>query len=157
MAAPVATPVFAIEFETRRQSDHQGVRQMRTIAIVSGIACFLLLMLAGRAFADSAAIRSMADITMNLNHFPSDEDKEKLAAIAGSSDSNQSERAVATAIANIQHHLAAADKEKLEAVMQDQSAADELRELAGILLSFNHHPSESDRVKLAKIAAGPGG
>jgi hypothetical protein len=123
---------------------------MNTKTTVSSIACSALLIFAGIAFADSSAIRTMADVTMTLNHFPSDADKQKLAAITASSDS---ELAVATAITNIQHKVADADKAKLNAIIGDDSAPADLRQLAGILVTINHRPSDADIAKLATIVA----
>ena len=87
---------------------------MKSTILVLIIACSVLLIISDLAFADTAAIRTMADITMNLNHFPSDSDKQMLAAITNSDDSSESEIAVATAISNIKHQVAAGDKEKLQ-------------------------------------------
>lgn len=130
---------------------------MKTATTVSRIICAALLIFAGFAFADSAAIRTMADVTMNLNHYPSDSDKQKLSAITTNDDSSKSELAVATAIMNIQHKVAEADKEALNSVIGDDSVPAELRQLAGILVTINHRPSESDVTKLATIAADSGG
>ena len=129
---------------------------MRSIAIVSSIVCSILLIITNLAFADSTAIRTLANITMNLNHYPSDSDKQKLAAITNSDDSSKSEIAVATAISNIEHRVAAADKDKLNSIIGDDSTPAELRELASILININHRPTESDIEKLEEIVAGLG-
>jgi hypothetical protein len=129
---------------------------MKTATTVSRIICPALLIFAGLAFADSAAIRTMADVTMNLNHYPSDSDKQKLSAITTSDDSSKSELAVATAIMNIQHKVTEADKDALKSIIGDESAPAELRQLAGILVTINHRPTESDVTKLATIAADSG-
>ncbi len=76
---------------------------MRFIKVLSSIACSVVLISTNLVFAESAAVYTMADITMNLNHFPSDSDKEKLAAIVSSDDSSESEKVVAAAILNIEH------------------------------------------------------
>ena len=122
--------------------------------MVSIIACSVLLIISDLAFADTAAIRTMADITMNLNHFPSDSDKQTLAAITNSDDSSESEIAVATAISNIKHQVAAGDKEKLHSIIVDDSIPAELRAVASILISINHKPTKSDIEQLRKIASG---
>ena len=96
------------------------------------LACSVLLIATNLAFADAAAIRTMADITMNLNHYPSDSEKQTLAAIAKSEDSSESEIAVATAISNMKHQVAAGDKEKLNSIIADDSAPTDLRALASI-------------------------
>ena len=129
---------------------------MKTMTTVSSIVCSALLIFTGLAFADSVAIGTMADVTMNLNHFPSDSDKQKLAAIASNDESSKAELAVATAIMNIEHHVTDGDKEMLNSIIGDESAPAGLRELAGILVNLNHRASESDVAKLATIVADSG-
>ena len=129
---------------------------MKATVISSIIACSILLIITNLAFADAAATRTMADITMNLNHYPSDSDKQMLAAIANSDDSSESEIAVATAISNIKHQVTAGDKEKLNSIIGDDSNPAELRAVASILISINHRPTESDIEQLRKITSGPG-
>jgi hypothetical protein len=126
---------------------------MRCIKVLSSIACSVLLISTNLVFAESAAVLTMADITMNLNHFPSDSDKEKLAAIISSDDSSESEVAVAAAILNIEHQVAAADKEKLNAIIGDDSTSAELRAVASVLVTVMHTPTQSDIDKLAEINA----
>ena len=126
---------------------------MKSTIIVSIIVCSALLIISSLAFADSAATRTMADITMNLNHYPSDSEKQALAAIANSDDSSESEIAVATAISNMKHQVTAGDKEKLNSIIGDDSNPADLRALASILISINHRPTESDIEQLGKIAS----
>ncbi|MEE8339460.1 MAG: hypothetical protein V3R56_04900 [Xanthomonadales bacterium] len=128
---------------------------MKSINIVSIIVCSALLMISSLAFADTAATRTMADITMKLNHYPSDSEKQTLAAIADSDDSSVSEIAVATAISNLKHKVTAGDKEKLNSIIADDSVPEDLRAVAGILISINHRPTESDIEQLGKIASDP--
>ena len=125
---------------------------MRTNAVLSAIIFFAILPIAQLSIADDAAIGTMADIMINLKHFPSESDKQRLTAIVNSSDSSEAEIAVATAIANIKHQATAADKEKLSAIVADESTPAELRDLASIVLNINHSLSASDIAKLEKIA-----
>lgn len=129
---------------------------MKSIVISSAIACSILLVITNLAFADAAAIRTMADITMSLNHYPSDAEKETLATIANSDDSSESEIAVATALSNMKHKVTDDDKEKLNAIVADESNPAELRAVAGILISLNHRPTDSDLEQLGKIASDSG-
>ena len=135
---------------------YQGAPKMKSTNIVSIIACSMLFMISSLAFADTAATRTMADITMTLNHYPSDSEKQTLMAIAESDDSSESEITVATGISNMKHQVAAGDKEKLHSIIADDSAPADLRALASILISINHKPTESDIEQLKKIASGPG-
>jgi hypothetical protein len=129
---------------------------MRTNTIVLSIVCAAPLIFTSIACAESATVQTMADITMNLSHFPSDSDKQKLSAIISSGDSSKSELTVATAIMNIEHRVTDADKKMLNSISGDESAPAELRTLAGILITINHGPSESDSAKLAEIVAASG-
>ena len=123
---------------------------MRKNILLSTIAMFVFLPLSQISFADDAAVSAMADIVINLKHFPSDADKAKLSSIAEGSDS--SEAAVATAIANIEHQANAADKEKLSAIVADESAPAGLRDVASVVLALNHTPSDADIAKLEKLS-----
>ncbi len=113
---------------------------MRKNIVLSTIAMLALMPLSQISFADDAAVGTMANIVINLKHFPSDADKAKLSSIAEGSDS--SEAAVATAIANIEHKANAADKEKLSAIVADESASAQLRDVASVVLALNHMPSD---------------
>ena len=126
---------------------------MRKNAVFSAIIILAILPIAQLSIADDAAIGTMADIMINLKHFPSESDKQRLTAIVDSSVSSEAEIAVATAIANIKHLASTADKEKLSAIVADESTPAELRDLASIVLNINHSLSASDIAKLEKIAA----
>ncbi len=104
------------------------------------------------ALAASAAVREMAGIVMNLNHYPSDAEKAELKAITANKDSTEQERAIATAISNMEHKVAAGDADKLKQVMNDMSAPAEVRDLAGIVMNFSHKPSKEDKRKLEMLA-----
>ncbi len=124
---------------------------MRTNAVFSAIIFIGILPIAQLSIADDTAIGTMADIMINLKHFPSESDKQRLTAIVDSSDSSEAEIAVATAIANIKHQASAADKEKLSAIVASESTPTELRNLASIVLNVNHSLNASDIAKLEKI------
>jgi hypothetical protein len=129
---------------------------MRSTTIFSSIACSVLLTITSLVFAGTVATRTMADITMNLSHFPSDSDKQKLAAIINSDDSSESEKAVAAAISKIEHQVSDGDKEKLKSIVGDDATPAELRAVASVLINVMHTPTESDIEKLKEIAAAAG-
>ena len=104
-----------------------------------------------QALAGDLAVGSMAEIVANMNHYPSDADKEKLAAIA---DASEAEIAIATAISNVAHKASTPDRESLTAIAADESLAPELRVLASAVLNINHKASTTDIAKLEKIASG---
>ena len=124
---------------------------MRAIFLISCVA-----LLTSVAFADDDATRTMATITKNLNHFPSDSDKEKLADVINSDESSKAEIAVASAISDFEHKVSDSDRKELQTVIDDESTPDDLRQLAAILMTINHSPSESDVEKLDRIAADSG-
>ncbi len=126
---------------------------MRKIRIASVGFCVTLLLAGGIAFADSAAIRTMAKITMGLNHFPSDDDKAALNAIVDSDESSDDEAAIAMALANMQHKVTEADAERLVEIVEDEQSDASARQLAGILLRVNHAPSGEDKATLAALAS----
>lgn len=111
-----------------------------------------LLLTAGLAVADSAAVRTLAGITMNLNHFPSDEDKVALKAIIDSDDTSEEEAAIAMALFNMQHEVTEVDADRLADIVDDDASDATARKLAGVLLGIKHVPSDDDKAALAALA-----
>lgn len=99
-----------------------------------------------------ATTKAMAEIMINVRHYPSDADKEKLKKIAADTAIPAHERNIATAILNLQHHPTDADKAKLDAIAKDASAPQPVKDLAGIVAGLNHKPSDADVAKLKAIA-----
>lgn len=131
----------------------RSINQAKEAAMMSKYLLVLLsvvgLMLGAQpALAASGAVREMAAVMMNLNHYPSDAEKAKLRAIIAEKGSTEQERAIATAISNLEHKVAAADVDKLKQVMGDMSAPAEVRDLASIVLNISHKPSAADKSKL---------
>jgi hypothetical protein len=100
----------------------------------------------------SAATRTMAEIMIGLNHYPSDAEKDKLNKLAGEATTTADEKTIAHALVNLKHKADAADVPKLEAVTKDAAAPAAVKSLASILLSLSHHPSDADIAKLKQIA-----
>lgn len=126
-----------------------GMRKSGFVVAAIGVATFLA---AGLAEAETETIRVLAQITKNLNHYPSDEEKATLNAIIESDYSSEEEAAIAMALANMEHKVTAADAERLADIVDDDFANDAARKLAGILLNINHSPSDEDKVSLAALA-----
>lgn len=99
------------------------------------------------------SVATMAGIVLSLQHYPSDADKQALAAIAGG-DGSPAVKSVAAAIAGIAHKVSDADRATLEAIAADESQPADLRELAGIVAGINHVPSADAKAALAKLAGG---
>lgn len=125
------------------------MRTSRTfLAAVSVAALFA----AGVVAAGGHALKTMAEITMNLNHYPSDDEKATLKAIIDSDDSSEEEAAIAMALTNMQHQVTEDDAERLADIVADDAADAGARKLAGILLKINHRPSDDDKKTLAALA-----
>ena len=119
--------------------------------VLTGIAITSLFS-TGIVLADDAAIKTMARITMSLNHFPSDDDKAALKGIIDSDDSTEEAADIAMAIANIEHKVLEKDTDRLEGIIGDDSAGADARTLASILLRINHTPSDEDKTTLSAWA-----
>lgn len=124
----------------------------RIILALVGTGLFAL-MFGGTALAGSEAISAMANITMNLNHFPSDDDKATLEAIVDSEDSSEEEASIAMALINMQHKVTEKDAERLKDIVDDDASDESARKLAGIVLGINHAASEQDKAALATLAS----
>jgi len=95
----------------------------------------------------------MANIVINLKHFPSDSDKAALTVIA-ESESGDTVKAIALAIANISHKVTDADKATLDAIIANDDVSAALRELAGVVGNLTHLPS-ADAVATLQGLANP--
>jgi hypothetical protein len=113
---------------------------------------FVLLLSASFVVADTEALRTLARITIDLNHYPSDEDKATLKTIIDSDDSSEEEAAIAMALSNMQHKVTAADAERLADIVADDLSDASARKLAGILLGIEHSPGEADKAALKALA-----
>lgn len=125
---------------------------MNKILIALAALIVVWLLTAGSAFADSAAIRTMAKITMSLNHFPSADDKDALQNILDSDESSEEEATIALALTNLQHRVTPADAERLEMIVDDPEADSSAQELARILIGIEHAASDEDKAALAVLA-----
>ncbi len=125
----------------------------RFAVVLTGIA-ITLSFAPGAVSANEAAIKTMARITMNLNHFPSDDDKATLKGIIDSDDSSLEAADIALAIANMEHKVLEEDVERLQDIIDDKRSAGDARTLASILLRINHSPSDEDKRALAALAGG---
>lgn len=100
-----------------------------------------------QAIAEEDNIKTMAGIMMNLNHYPSDSEKETLREISLKS-TNSYEKTMATAMINLEHAATAEDKKKLSQIIEDNAAPEDVKTLAKIIKDLNHKPSSDDKKKL---------
>ena len=119
---------------------------------ITPIVLLLALVLGAAPVLASTAVQQMAQITMKLNHYPSDAEKETLRGIANNASATAGERALATALINMQHKVGGADKQKLQELMKTDGLTAEERTLAEVLIGINHKPSAADTEKLRPLA-----
>ena len=122
----------------------------RTLFPLAGISQTLCLA-AGLVVADTNTIRTLTQITMNLDHRPSDADKAVLGAIIESDDSSEEEAALAMALANMERTVTAADAERLLDIVDDDLSDESARKLAAVLLRINQSPSDEDKLTLTAL------
>lgn len=101
--------------------------------------------------AATAAMKEIADIITNLNHFPSDEDKAALAEISGNMSFPQGLRDMADAVANISHSATAEAKEAMAAIQANAQAPEAAKEMAAIIANINHTASAEAKQTLAAL------
>jgi hypothetical protein len=126
---------------------------MNKFRIVLAAVAVSLLLFSGVAAADDGAIPVLAGITLHLNHFPTDADKDTLHAIIDNDDSSDEAATIAMALLNMQHKVTAADAERLQDLIDDEASDAAAQKLATILLGINHAPSDADKTALAALGA----
>jgi hypothetical protein len=98
-----------------------------------------------------AIIIKMADVMINLEHFPTADEKKKLQSVLDSVSSTDQEKIIANAIIHIQHESTVEDKEKLQIIIDNTVATSTVNTLAKIVQSFAHGISKTDKRKLQTI------
>ena len=98
-----------------------------------------------------AIIIQMADIMINLEHFPTADEKKKLQSVLDSASSTDQEKIIANAIMHIQHSPTVEDKDKLQLIMDNTVATSTVNTLAKIVQGFSHGISKTDKRKLETI------
>lgn len=126
---------------------------VRTITFVSAL--LLLFAFAVKPIAaaeESKAVKTIAGILMTVNHFPSDDQKKTLTALAAESTTTADEKVLIQALVGMQHSINAADKPKVEEVLKDPKASEGVKTIAGILDKFLHTASAADKETLKKLS-----
>lgn len=104
------------------------------------------------ALADAAsAQKTIAGILAGMNHFPSDEQKAELTAIAGDESSGRGNQMIATAIINIQHAANAEGKQAMMQIMDYAEAPASTKALAKVVHDFNHMANDDAKAVLAGL------
>jgi hypothetical protein len=125
---------------------------MRNIQFVLAGIGMALLLTAAPAIGDTATIRTLARITMDLDHHPSEEEKAVLKGIIDSDDSSEEEAAIAMALSNMQGKVTGGDAERLQDIVDDDFSDVSAQKLAEILLSVDNSLGDDDKVALAALA-----
>jgi|GEM_PF-1564069 len=131
---------------------------MKALIMKKFIAILVLGLLSSFALAESdmakqtTPVQTVARILLNLNHYPSAMEKEKLQAIAGNSENSKAIQTIAMAIHDMQHSVSAGDKGKLQAIIDSADASNSEKTLAEILIGITHMPGNEAKDKLAQLA-----
>lgn len=125
---------------------------MRTIPTLLGMTLALMLALPVALAAGGDTVARMAAIMSHINHYPSANEKDELAAIASDEGQPEAIRTIARAMMNMRHHVSRGDRQRLESIGQDHAQPQAVRQLATILARMNHHPGRQDRETLRAIA-----
>ena len=121
--------------------------------IPSLIVLLLFPVAASVASAHESAIRTMATITLHLNHYPNAAELRQLEAIDRQATSAEI-HTLARALLHMRHTVQPEDAQALRRLASDAHASQPARELASILLGIQHHPSASDRQRLQALIEG---
>lgn len=96
------------------------------------------------------AIEQIAEIMIEFENTPSDDDKITLDDIAQDIASTDNERVLATAIKNMDAKIRPADKGSIMKIFTSPSASEIERTLAKTLLRFDGKPSPQTQAKLSQ-------
>jgi hypothetical protein len=112
----------------------------------------LMLTASPMAIAAESAVSEMATIIIELNHYPTAEDKKVLTHIINDPHATAGEKVIAAALMRMQHRVNDEDADKLRRLAADDSVAEAERELAEIFLTIAHHPTKTDIKRLKAVA-----
>jgi hypothetical protein len=130
---------------------------MKALVMKKLIAILILGLFSSLALAQSdmgkqaTPVQTVAKILFNLNHYPSDKEKEKLRAIADNRENSKAIQTIAMAIHNMQHSVSASDKGKLQAIIDSADASKSEKTLAEILIGITHMPGNEAKDKLSEL------
>lgn len=97
------------------------------------------------------ALATIAGIVANLNHFPSDDDKATLMAVAENAGERRGIVMLANAVSNIAHSANAEGKEQMNQIIAAEQAPANVKAVAEIVLGFMHSASDEAKTTLAGI------
>lgn len=115
------------------------------------MALAMLLLPLAPVYADEAAQQQMAGILVELNHFPTEEDKASLQALTADSSLSEAERTLASVLMTLRHMPTAAEKAQLQAIADNDNSPQAVRDLAAVLHGLQHRVDAEGREMLAAI------
>lgn len=118
----------------------------------SAICLLVLLAISPFSLAAPNAVPAMADILAELNHYPSAEQKDTLAAISEDEAVSEASRTIAQAIHNIEHKAKPDDMAKLTDILADATATAAEKQLATIVMELNHSASAEAKKALEALS-----
>lgn len=125
---------------------------MKNATIKSCMVFLILALFAPLTLADDAsASATIAGILVDLNHFPSAQEKEALQGIINDDSVSEDLKAVAQAVHDIQHAASDAAKESLNAIAAKSDVDMTVKSLAEIVVGINHMPSADAKAQLQAI------
>ncbi len=124
--------------------------RLKTLIVLASIGMFSHFA-AAQSSADSAAMKQIAQVVSNLNHFPSDDDFEILDSIIASSDVSNEVRMMADTVANIEHSANEEGKGAMESIAGNESLSEQARSLAVIIGNLTHTASAAAKEQLAAM------
>ena len=122
-------------------------------AVAVFVFSLITLLASPAAFSQSDAVATMAGIVADMQHFPSDGQKQTLSAIANDESNSEATRAIAMAIHNIQHKAQPDDVAALKKVESSGAASGAEKELASIVLGFHHMAGDKAKKQLNMLAS----
>jgi len=141
------------KYHPYQESDRRDTMKRLILRYFAIIAMGLMTTTTVMAGSDSEKkpVAAMAKILLNLNHYPSTKEKEKLQGISSDDMNSAAIQTIALAIHDMEHNVTAEDKGKLQAIVDGPEASAEEKELASILLRIKHYPGSEDKERLKKL------
>ncbi len=95
-------------------------------------------------------VKTMANIVMELKHFPDKHERHQLQDMLSHSD-DLAVKTIATALLDMRHTVKEKDKAALEKIINTPDAPDRLRLLARVVHDIKHKPGREAKQQLAKL------
>lgn len=123
---------------------------LKNFALVAAIGLFSQFASAQNN-ANGVALKQIADIVSQLNHYPADADLAILDEIIANTELAQGVREMANAVASIEHSVNEEGQGAMDAIQTNAQAPDRAKVLAGIIANFSHGASDDAKAQLARL------